>query len=126
MINKEKHEEIFDQYLAEAVKSLSERGYKDIKADGPDYEQPAKLSAAGEGNSYVPDITAKWSGRKVYVEIARKTEDEQKLVTKWKLLETLAKMKDGIFKVMVPKGQWAYTKDLVSRYNLSPELEKMW
>lgn len=126
MINKEQHEEKFDENLEIAIEHLTNYGYKDIKADSSDYTSPATLSSTTQDKSYTPDITAKWAGRKVYIEIANKTKDIQKLVTKWKLLETLAKMKHGEFKIMVPRGHWSFTKRLVNQYNLNPQMEKMW
>ena len=111
--------------IEEAIVKLVETGHEQIKADTTEWESPAKMVNTSSGVEFTPDITARMHGAKVYAEIAHKTEDERKLVTKWRLLETVARMKKGAFKIFVPRGHLKFTRDLLSRHNMEPELIKM-
>lgn len=125
MINKKKDSEKKSKLIEEAIARLVEMGHEQIKADTNEWESPAKMINRSSGIEFTPDITAKFRGAKVYAEVAHKTDDERNLITKWRLLETVAKMKEGAFKIFVPRGHMKYTRDLLSRHNMSTELVKM-
>lgn len=114
-----------EKLLKKIVEKLENLGYEDIKADVEGYEVPSKLIRQNDDIEFIPDITATLNGRKYYFEIARKTKEEVKLVGKWKLLMTLAEMKEGGFKVFVPHGQMKFTKELMKNHNIDFELEKI-
>jgi len=125
MINKTKNSEKKSALIEEAIAQLVESGHHHIKADTPEWESPSRMVNRNSGLEFTPDITAQIHGAKVYAEVAQRTEDERKLVTKWRLLETIAKMKQGNFKVFVPRGHLKFTRDLLTRYDMQPEVVKM-
>lgn len=114
-----------EKILKDLVEKLENLGYEDIKANIEGYETPAKLIRQNDDIEFIPDLTATLHGRKHYFEISRKTKEEVKLVGKWKLLSTLAEMKEGGFKVYIPHGQMKFTKDLMKKHNIDFEYEKV-
>ncbi|UII19907.1 hypothetical protein [Fulvivirga ligni] len=122
--NREKTE--YQERLEMVVDKIENLGFENIKADLPELETPGKLVNQNNKDVFVPDITAdSKSGRKAYFELSNKVKDTQKLVNKWKLLATMASIRDGIFQIFVPHGTMKFTKDLVSKYNIPVELVKL-
>ena len=58
-------------------------------------------------------------GRKSYVEIAIKTENVQRRISKWNLLSTLATMKSGKLFLFAPKGHQTFTEKIVKKHLLN-------
>ena len=114
-----------EEMLKNIVEKLEKSGYTDIKVDLEGYEQPAKLVRQSDDTEFIPDITARLSGKKFYFEIVRKTKEVSKLVAKWKLLSALSEIKDGDFKIFVPYGQMKFTKEILEKYRLNAEIAKI-
>lgn len=115
----------YEKYLREVVSSLETKGYETIRAELPDYAPPTGLVSRQDDTVYVPDITAIRHGSKYYFEIARKTDQVAKLVGKWKLLAKLAALKNGDFAIFVPRGQMAFTRQIIVSNNIQAEVHKM-
>jgi hypothetical protein len=106
------------ELLATIVVHLENRGYDSIKADHPDYESPSKFIQKGSDDPVIPDVTAQRNGSKYYFEIAQKTDNQDSLVSKWKLLSTMAHIKKSQFKVFVPHGSMQFTRRILKANNI--------
>lgn len=92
------------------------KGYSTVKVniDAEDFEKPASLSHAGEAETVItPDLTAMMRGNKCYFDIALKTDDKRSLVTRWKLFDRLAAMREGKLVLFTPHGHRAFVQRLV-------------
>lgn len=89
-----------------------------IKANYDGYDAPQTFNRADEDISFVPDITGRKRTSKFYVEIAMKADNTRKMVSKWKLLSTLASMKGGKLYLLAPRGHKAFVERLMDKYQL--------
>lgn len=110
--------DFFDKAIAWAQR----QGLTNIKANHADFETPSQFKRPGEEQPIIPDITGFRTGNKNYIEIAEKTEEVQRTVSRWKLLSTMAAMKGGKLYLLAPRGHKAFTEDIVNRYNLSANI----
>jgi len=116
----------YESTLKKMIQKIQTKGFTDIRADYEDLEAPAKLVSQSNDDVYVPDATAlNRLGRKAYFEISRKIKKTEKLVNKWKVLETLAAVKQGVFQIFVPHGSMKFTKELVTKYHINAEIVKI-
>lgn len=121
----------YDQYqsLAEQIINYAERsGFKEVKADFSGYDAPASLRMVNTDTTLTPDFSAKKGESKYYFELVVKNgnkNDQNQLVSKWKALETIAKMKGGNLKLFVPHGSFKYATELIHNYNIEATLVKM-
>lgn len=125
MLLEERQDVKYKELLEKAVEQVQRRGFKDIRVKLDGYEEPKSFSQQKEDNTYIPDITATNSKGKFYFEIAQKTNDTTSMVSKWKLLSTIAEMKNGGLNILVPYGQSKFTNELVEQYNINAKLLKM-
>jgi len=102
-----------------AILWAKKHGFVKIKANTEEYETPNGFTRPGVDEKLIPDISGSRLGSKSYVEIALKTDETQNQVSKWQLLSTMAKMKDGSFFLLAPKGHKAYTDKMVKQYNIN-------
>ena len=110
------------QLIETAVQWAEKQGFTKIRANFEDYEVPTQFSRQGQADVFVPDITGVKMGRKFYVEIAMKTDDIRRKVSKWNLLGTMASLKGGKLYLLAPKGHKTFTEDLVKRHNLNAKV----
>jgi hypothetical protein len=61
-------------------------------------------------------------GNKCYFEIAMKSDNKQDLITKWKLLDRLASIKEGKFFLFTPHGHRAFADRLVKQHDINATL----
>lgn len=115
----------YQPLLKKAIKYVEARGFQEVKTKLDGYDSPNSFAQKKEDNEYTPDITAENNRGKFYFEIAQKTNDVNRLVSKWKLLSTLAEMKNGNFSILVPYGMNKFTEDLVNTYKIDAKLIKM-
>lgn len=125
MIDKNKESQSYQTTIEKAVMKIKQKGYDQVKADCEGFDVPAQLVNQANEHAYVPDITAYRDGRKSYFEIAQKSDPERLLVSKWKLLESLAAARGGIFQIFIPKGHIKFTQEFISRHNINAELERI-
>ena len=116
--------EVMDKsyFIRKAVQWAEQRGYKKVKANCEEYESPTEYKRAEDDQPFVPDATGVLGGKKSYFEIALKTENERRRITKWKLLGTLAHMKGGKLYLLTPKGHKAFTEGIVKQHLLNAEV----
>ena len=109
-----------EQLYEKAILWSKRKGFHNIRAnfENETYEAPKALKKPS-GEAFIPDLTGSSLGGKNYIEIAMKEEDQERLVSKWKLFSTLAAMKEGKFYLLAPKGHKAFTDKLVEKYNIT-------
>lgn len=109
-----------------AIDWIKKRGYDKVKAKIDDFDSPTSFLRSNdreeETNSMTPDITAVMRGNKCYFEIAIKDDDQDWLVTKWKLLDRLAAMKEGKFFLFTPHGHRAFADRIIRDYEINAKL----
>ena len=110
--------------IKKAVSWARKRGFVKIKAniENENFETPASFVKPGEKKPYVPDVTGMKFGRKNYIEIALKTENVRRTISKWKLLSTLANMKNGKLFLLAPRGHKAFARTIVKERNLNAKV----
>jgi hypothetical protein len=100
-------------------KYLADQGFTDICIDHDAYEPPSKIIKSNQQDYFVPNATALKDDHKVYFEwVPRHVVDKPRLLNKWQLLSTLARMKDGIFYLIVPDGKLRYTRQLLKDHDI--------
>lgn len=114
-----------DQYFEKALDWVKKRGFSNIKANHEEYETPGQFNRPGEDDPVIPDITGLKTGGKSYIEIATKTEDINRKVSKWKLLSTLAARKGGKLFLLTPRGHKRFAEELVKDHNLNAEVKSI-
>ena len=110
------------EIIDEIAKTLEEKGFENIKADHPDFETPTKFVRQDSDGELVPHITAHRNGSKYYIEVSQKTEKVSPLVSKWKLLHTIASLKNARFQLFVPYGSMQFTKKLVEKHQIDASI----
>lgn len=109
------------QLYEKAISWAKSHGFSQIKAntDSEDYEQPAKFTKTGDPEPFIPDLTGLRLGGKSYIEIAMKTEDTKRQLSKWKLLSSLAAVKSGKLFLLAPKGHKAFVEKTIKQNNIN-------
>ncbi|MBX2842368.1 MAG: hypothetical protein KTR26_11400 [Flammeovirgaceae bacterium] len=126
MLEEYRKQSSYQKLLEKAISNIKKTGFDEIKADFEGMELPAKLVNRSTEQVFIPDATAKnRNGIKAYFEISCKVTDTEPLVSKWKLIDTLAKMKEGIFKIFVPSGTMRFTQELITQHNINATLVKI-
>lgn len=125
MINKKRDTKGFVDAFEKALLKLRQVGYTDIKADYEDFERPPGMTNQRTQETFIPDITAISDDRKHYFEISQKNDPNDLLVSKWKLLESIAKMRNGTFKIFAPKGTIKFTEGFIEKYNIKAEIIRL-
>ena len=106
-------------YFEQAISWAKRRRITNLKANYEEFETPSAFSRPDEEQPYIPDITGRRTGRKFYVEIALKTENVRRIVSKWKLLSTLARHKGGKLFLLAPRGHKAFVERILDRYQIT-------
>lgn len=107
-------------------KIVKKKGFENIRANAEGYETPAKIRRGKETEAYfIPDCTGEVNGRKSYFELGMKSDDERELVTKWRLLSSLANYKHGKLYLAVPRGHMAFTNRILADYPINAEVVKI-
>ena len=115
----------YDKLLQDVIGKVKKLGYSDIRADLADYETPPQIIGQLNNIDFTPDVTAIKDDLKTYFEIAQKIPQTRELVNKWKMLETLANMKNGKFQIFVPHGQMKFTQELLEEHRINAKLVKL-
>lgn len=112
------------KYYEKAVEWIKRKGYSKVKANIEEFDPPTsfKQGQDGEETFITPDITAVMRGNKCYFEIAMKSDDKQEVITKWKLLDRLASMKEGKFFLFTPHGHRAFADRIVKQHDINATL----
>jgi len=108
-----------EEFFEKAIDWTKKHGFSNIKANSEEYEKPSPFIKPGEETPYIPDITGLKTGGKSYIEIAMKTENMERKVSKWKLLSTLAARKGGTLFLLAPRGHKRFAEDIVRDHHLN-------
>ena len=111
-----------EELMPAALEWVGQKGFDKVKANYDGHENPKSWIRSKTEKPITPDITGVKHGKKNYVEVALKTEDTRRQVTKWKLLSLLASQQGGKFYLLAPRGHKAHTVKLVSKYGLAAEV----
>ncbi len=128
MLYTRKNSEEYNLYAKQVVNYALKSGFEEIKADFEGYNSPASLSMVNKDVTLTPDFTAKKGENKYYFELVVKNpdeEDQNKLVSKWKALESIARMKGGNLQLFVPRGSYKYATGLVKDHGIDATLMKL-
>ena len=128
MLYTRKNNEEYNSLAEQVINYAEESGYQDIKADFTGYETPAPLRMVNSDTTLTPDFTATRNGNKYYFELVVKNGEKKAqttLVSKWKALETIAKMKGGSLELFVPHGSYKFANELVKNYSIDANLNKL-
>ncbi|WP_236975163.1 hypothetical protein [Membranihabitans maritimus] len=109
-------------YIEKAVEYAKGKGFKEFKAKIDEYDDPKAFTKVSSDNEVLPDFTAKRRGKKHYFDIAMKTDNVQALVTKWKLLNQLAEIKNSKLILFAPRGHKAFTERLTKQYKIDADV----
>jgi len=93
-----------------------------VKANSEGFETPTSFRQPDDDETFIPDVTAVKLGSKNYFEVALKTDDRERTIRKWKLLSTLAEMKNGTLYLFAPRGHKAFASRIVDKRNLNAEV----
>lgn len=114
-----------EKYFEKALNWIQRRGFRKIKAKVESFDDPKSFEQASSDRTVTPDMTAVHHGRKTYFDIALKPEvpkERRFLVSKWKLMEKLASLKDGKFYIFTPFGHRAFAERMIKKYNIQANL----
>lgn len=125
MLQQTRSKTSYDELLSNVIEKIKKQGYDNIRADLSEYESPYQLIGQTKSVNFTPDVTATKNEGKAYFEISTKMENPNDLINKWKLLETLANMKSGTFKIFVPHGHMKFTQELIKNNNINAEIVKL-
>lgn len=125
MLQQTRNKTSYNELLSTVIERVKKQGYDNIKADFSDYESPYQLIGQTKEVNFTPDVTATKNNGKAYFEISTKVDNPNDLINKWKLLETLASMKKGIFQIFVPHGHMKFTQELVRDNNINARVVKL-
>ena len=107
-------------YLLKALDWISKRSTLTVKAKIDGYDAPKIFTNQSTQEEVQADISfVTQGGAKSFTEIALISDSPQKLVTRWKLLSTLASLKHGKLHLFAPRGHKMFTQNLIERYNIS-------
>lgn len=105
-----------NSYLEKAITWAQGKGFKEFKSSHEEHEDPFVFTNKSSNEEVIPQITATKDGRKSYIEVALKSDDVTKTVSKWRLLSTMAGMKGGKLYLLAPRGHKAFTDGIISEY----------
>ncbi|MEZ5031162.1 MAG: hypothetical protein R2787_07165 [Saprospiraceae bacterium] len=110
-------------YLRKALDWVEKRDYQEVRSVMDGYEAPMSFTSSTSQLEVQPDITALKNGSsKTYIDVAMKSDSPEDTVTRWKLLSTLATMKNGQFFLLIPRGHKAFTSGLVETHGLEAKM----
>ena len=113
-------------HLEQGINWISKKSTISIKAQLDGYEEPKVFRNKETGEEIQADFSfITQGGAKSYTDIAIKTDDPQKLVTRWKLLSTMASLKKGKLYLLAPKGHKMFTQKLVNDYNINATIHSL-
>ena len=113
------------EILKDSVAYLENRGFEHIKADVEGYETPKSYYKKDSEVVITPDIVANRAGIKHFFEIGLKSDTPQLLKSKWKFIDTIARMRNQRFKIITRRGHYKFTEEMLKDLNLEKTLIKL-
>lgn len=107
-------------FFGKAMEWVSIRSNGQFKANFEEHERPASFTNKDSEESFMPDISfSSHGGGRSFTEIAVKQVDEKLLVSRWKLLATIATVSNGKLFLLTPKGHKLFTQRLVDAHSIN-------
>ena len=109
-----------------AVAWVENRTSGEIKANFEGFEKPVAFTSKNSDKEIRPDFSfvSKGGGRH-YTEIVVKQDDSKNLITRWKLLSTMAKMKNGKLFLLAPRGHKMFAQRIIEDYNIPASIQSI-
>ena len=115
-----------EELIREAINQvLTKKSFDKVKANIDGFETPTSFSRVEGEGAFIPDITGVQNGRKSYFELAIKNSKIKETINKWKLLSTLANLRNGKFYLIVPRGNFAFVNRMMERESLDAQIVKI-
>jgi hypothetical protein len=114
-----------DGFISSVISWAESHGFNNVRANIEGYEKPVSYERANDNLVFTPDVTAVNMYIKHYLEVAVKTDTNQRSISKWKLLSELAGMKGGKLYLMAPRGHVRFARDIVTQHNIQAEVVQM-
>lgn len=111
-----------EKYFAKAIEWAQKKADMELKSVHPDFEDTKIFTNKATQEETQADISFIRSNGKHFTEIAVKTDNPRKLVTRWKLLSMMANMKRGKLHLLAPKGHKMFTQRMVEQYSISAKI----
>lgn len=109
-----------ESHLQVAIDWATKKGIGTPKANFEGYEKPKSYMNQSSNEEITPDVSfISMGGAKNYTDIAIKQDDEQSLITRWKLLSVMANLKRGKFFLLAPRGHKMFTQRLIEAHNIN-------
>lgn len=108
-------------YIAQAAAWARSHGFSDIRANTDGYPKPSGYGRQHDGQSFIPDVTAKQLEQKSYFEVVLKTEPVEEVISKLKLLHQLASLGGGQLYLLAPKGHLPFAKSVAAESRIVAE-----
>lgn len=118
-------QDLRDSTINKVVDWVKAKGFRTIKAKAEGFEDPSAFTRSETDRSFIPDVTAMRRDKKNYFEVALKTDDKKVAIRKWKLLSTIASMKNGKLFLFAPRGHKAFVERIVKERNLNAEVKSI-
>lgn len=107
-----------DKLYKKALEWVNRKGFKEIRANTEDFEAPKGFSRPNEDTQIIPDITGRLNGSKSFIEIVTKDENKEDMITKWKLLSSVATARGGKVYLLAARGYKTFAMNIIKNYNL--------
>lgn len=114
-----------ENYLSQALNWVKRKSVSSIKSHHEDHESPKIYTNAATQEQIQADFSFVSQGRRHYTDIALKSDTPQKLVTRWKLLSTMASLKSGKLFLLTPRGHKMFAQRLVDRYKIKAVIHSL-
>lgn len=112
-------------YIPTVVEWVKRKGYEQIRANMEGYEVPSGYGRQNDDERFIPDVTAKQLFEQSYFEIILKGENQDKIISKLRLLSMLVSQKGGRLFLMTPPGNLNFAKELIAKYSINGEIVKI-
>ena len=113
-------------FMEKAVAWVENRTNGEIKANFEGYEKPIAFTSKTSDKEIRPDFSfVSKGGARHYTEIVVKQDDSKNLVTRWKLLSTMAKMKNGKLFLLAPRGHKMFAQRIIDDYSINASIQSI-
>ena len=114
-----------EEYFEKAIEWAQRKSSSDFKANFEGYETPRSFKNKNSSDEETPDISFVTHGATSFVDIAVKSGDVQRLITRWKLLSIMASIKSGKLYLLAPKGHKMFTEKIVKEYSINARVSSL-
>lgn len=114
-----------DNYLSKAIQWVKSKSISSLRAKYEDLEPPKTFINHSTQEEIQADISFITRGGRHYTDIALKSDQPQKLITKWKVLSEMAALKEGKLYLLAPRGHKMFVQKLVETYKINATIHSL-